>query len=120
MAMEIAGKADVELFSPSPSLSTLKMLISKLTSRGVRGPGDWRLMTLDVSRAFFYAAAERSLYIGLPQEDPEHNTGKVGTLLKAMCGTRDALQLWQREISGTLESLISCAATSSRTRTTAW
>ena len=48
------------------------------------------LMINDVSRAYFYAPATRSLFIELPDEDDEAQEGEVGRLNVCLHGTRDA------------------------------
>ena len=63
-------------------------------------------MALDVSCAFLYAKVAREIYIELPSEDPLAGDGNfVGRLRKALYGTRDAPQLWQRELETTLNGL---------------
>ena len=48
----------------------------------------------------------REIYIELPAEDPLAAEGKyVGRLKKALYGTRDAPQLWQKELGSTLKDL---------------
>ena len=66
--------------------------------RGERGhEGDRRreLKINDVSRAYFYAPATRSLFIELPMEDKEAKDGEVGRLNVCLYGTRDAAREWQ-------------------------
>ena len=63
-------------------------------------------MALDVSCAFLYADVAREIYIELPSEDPLAGDGNfVGRLRKALYGTRDPPQLWQRELETTLNGL---------------
>ena len=72
-------------------------------------------MSLDISCAFLYVSAERELYIELPEEDPLAESGDfVGRLQKALYGTRDAPQLWQKELARTLNDLVLKGASSSR------
>ena len=59
-------------------------------------------MAQDVSCAFLYAKVHREIHIELPAEDPLAVEGKyVGRLKKALYGTRDAPQLWQKELGST-------------------
>ena len=108
-----AGQARDDLFAATPPLAAARMMVSGLASRGRAGPGSHRLMILDIKKAFLYGKIRRKVFIELPAEDKRSNikdavTGRpmyVGRLLKAMYGTRDAPQVWQAEISGTLEML---------------
>ena len=49
---------------------------------------------IDVRRAYFHAPARRLVYVKLPPEDGE--PGMCGRLVKALYGTRDAAQSWER------------------------
>lgn len=60
-------------------------------------------MVNDVSRAYFYAPATRSLFIELPDEDDEAQEGEVGRLNVCVYGTRDAARAWQETLSKHLE-----------------
>ena len=58
-------------------------------------------MALDISCAFLYAKVPRDLH-----RAPRRVEGKyVGRLKKALYGTRDAPQLWQKELGSTLKDL---------------
>lgn len=104
VAKEINRKAREDLYAPTPSLEAFKTLLAMLCCRGKGGPSNWRLMVVDVKRAFFYAPAERPIWIKLPPED-QCGDITVARLLKAMYGTRDAPMLWQKHVSKTLETL---------------
>ena len=54
-----------------------------------------KLDFIDISRAYFQAAAIRDVYVELPDEDAE--PGMCGKLIKSMYGTRDAAQNWGEE-----------------------
>ena len=70
------------------------------TVRGtVPSVGYRELMINDVSRAFFYAPAVRSLFIELPEEDQEAKQYEVGRLDGCLYGTRDAAKEWQQTLS---------------------
>ena len=61
---------------------------------------------LDVLCAFLHADIKRRVCIELPTEDPASINGNmVGTLEKALNGTRDAPQAWQDELSRTLAEI---------------
>ena len=62
-------------------------------------------MVNDVSRAYFYAPATRSLFVELPSEDEEADMGEVGRLNVCLYGTRDAAREWQSTLSRRLEGL---------------
>ena len=63
-------------------------------------------MALDVLCACLYAECERRLYIELPSADPMAKTGEyVGRLRKALHGTRDAPQLWNKELRRALGTI---------------
>ena len=92
VAQELAyGAKDDELYAGTPSLSTLKWLLSDLASN--RSP-DSRIMIMDIKSAFLYGEAVRNVYIELPHRDPESGKNVVGKLVKAMYGTRDAPKIW--------------------------
>ena len=63
------------------------------------------MMTIDVRRAYFYAPAQRAVYIQIPAEDREPgDEGMVGRLNLSLYGTRDAAMNWSAEYTRTLES----------------
>jgi len=70
VAQEFAGK-DVrdDLFAATPPLSATKYVISEVASKSDSGTNDWRLMVLDVKRAFLYGNINEEIYIHLPRED---------------------------------------------------
>ena len=53
------------------------------------------LMINDVSRAYFYAPATRSLFVELPNEDACAKPGEVCRLNVCLYGIRDAAKDWQ-------------------------
>ena len=60
-------------------------------------------MVLDAKRAFHHGETKRSIYIRFPKEDPIHGEpGLLAKLQEAMYGTRDAPQVWQREVKRTM------------------
>ena len=67
-----------------------------LLSQPVEDSKDPLCMTLaDVSRAHFYAKAEREVYIQLPPEDPMSGKADTcGRLERTMYGTLDAAEKW--------------------------
>ena len=104
VAQEIAaGDPRSDLFAGTPPLFAARLLVSLAAMNHHRG---WRILGLDVACAFLYADCVRKLYIELPEMDKEAKSGnKVGLLLKALYGTRDAPKLWQEELKKTMEEL---------------
>ena len=94
------GQRIDELFSGTPSLMSMKMAIVH-AAKGGRG-----IMVMDVKCAFLYGDCRRRIYIELPRQDPKHGAGDlVGRLQKAMYGTRDAPQIWAKEVQKAMEGL---------------
>ena len=61
------------------------------------------MLHVDVRRAYFYAAANRSIYNGIPVEDwDEGDENRVAQLDRSFYGTRDAVQNWIEEYTKTL------------------
>ena len=90
-----AGDPRTDLFTSTPPLFLARIIVSMAAWQRAR---PWSLMALDVSCAFLYAKVAREIYIELLSEDPLARDGNfVGRLRKALYGTRDAPQLWQRE-----------------------
>ena len=106
VAQEFASKeAREDLFAATPPLSATKYVISEVASRGRDGPHEWRVMVLDVKRAFLYGDIDDEIYIELPKEDPMYGKGFVGRLIKAMYGTRAAPLVWQKVVRRTMLAL---------------
>ena len=98
-----AGDPRTDLFASTPPLFLARIIVTMAAWQRAR---PWSLMALDVSCAFLYAKVARETYIELPSEDPLAGDGNfVGRLRKALYGTRDAPQLWQRELETTLNGL---------------
>ena len=100
VAKEIKLDKKNDLFAATPPLEAKKMLLSYAVTAGIGYvPGDkeagMKLDFIDISRAYFQAAAVRNVYVQLPDEDYE--AGMCGKLLKSMYGTRDAAQNWRAE-----------------------
>ena len=83
---EVRRKWVEALFSATPPLESSRVLIRILTSEDPHGIVDPLKVSLaDVSRAHFYAAATRDVYISPPAEDPRaHEAGLCGKLMKTM------------------------------------
>ena len=99
VAKEFRGNEDrPEWFAATPPSECLKIMLSKLASNK-----KFKLMYADVSRAYFYAAAVRPVYVQLPDEDRlPGDEDKCGKLRVSMYGTRDAAMNWAAEYCATL------------------
>ena len=88
---------DMDLFSGTPGLLAVKLLIADLA----RNRGDRCAMLLDVTGAFLYGQMRRQVGIRLP---PELGTGPgvIGLLHKSLYGLRDAPLIWQQHIANVL------------------
>ena len=75
-------------------MEALKAIISIAANH----KGNFSIMHIDVSRAYFNAKAQRPVLIRLPVEDRMGtDTGKVGLMKESMYGTRDAASNWERD-----------------------
>jgi hypothetical protein len=102
---EIKRDKRQDLFSPTPPLEVVKMLVAKC-AKGQNKKSPKRIGIVDVSRAYFYAKCKRPLYIEIPMEDWEPgDEGKVGRLNLSLYGTRDAAQNWAETYTEHLLSL---------------
>ena len=107
VAMEFRRKRVATIFAATPPLEAVRMLMSILASRQPtrlgKGEMPYKLGLFDVSRAHFYADAERKVFIRLPPEDPRAGEpGVCGILRKSMYGCRDAAALWESHYSKVL------------------
>ena len=93
---EVRHKAVESNFSATTPLETLRVLISVACQEDVfRVEDPFLITTADVSRAHFYADADRDVYVRLPDEDPKaKQPGVCGKLRKTMYGSLDAAQRW--------------------------
>ena len=102
---EIKYDKRLDLFSATPPLETLKLLIS-LCARRQWDAKPCRMAIIDIKRAYFYAKARRPVFIEIPVEDREEGEeGMVGQLQLSLYGTRDAAQNWAAEYTSLLEEL---------------
>ena len=68
----------------------------------------------DVRRAYFYAPAQRTIFIGIPKEDKNQDDhDKVGKLNLSLYGTRDAAMNWATEYSNYMKPIGFCQGMSS-------
>ena len=97
-----------DLFAATPPLESLKLILSKCAAhQHFREAADnYIVMTNDVKRAYFNAAATRPIFIIIPQEDREEGDEEmVGQLNVSLYGTRDAAQNWSRTVTRTMVAL---------------
>ena len=89
---EIKKDNRLDLFSATPPLETMKVLISECAHGQEEGK---RMAVVDVKRAYFYAPTRREIYIKIPEEDMmPGDEDMVGVLDFSLYGTRDAAQNW--------------------------
>ena len=95
----------LDLFAATPPLESLRVVCSICASNHL-GKDPYRIMAIDVSRAYFFAKAVRPVYIEIPSEDwEEGDQGNVARLNLSLNGTRDAAQNWTAEYSSHLSEL---------------
>ena len=91
------------LFAATPQIEAARLLIADAASRCKTQEApqqEIRTMVVDIRRAYFYAKAQRPLYIKLPQEDPKSaDPNLCGRLEQSLYGTRDAGANWHAEYS---------------------
>ena len=85
-----------ELFASTPSLTTLKLLLTLSSAFG------WYIATGDVSTAFLHAAVDGDIYVIPPLEYyPEGNV--LWKLKRALYGLRNSPKLWQQHFAACME-----------------
>ena len=91
---EVAKEKRDDLFAATPPLECFK-LVTSICASNQGGQEPFRMMAIDVSRAYFYAPAKRPIFIEIPAEDREAgDAGTVAQLNLSVYGTRDAAQNW--------------------------
>ena len=96
---EVAKEKRDDLFAAIPPLESFKAVLSLFANhQGHEDP--WRVMAVDVKRAYFYAQATRPVFIHIPAEDrnPE-DAGYVARLNFSLYGIRDAAQNWANTLT---------------------
>ena len=82
------------IFSATPNNEAVRLLLADAANRcRQRGKAkeDVAIIVIDIKRAYFYAPAQKKIYVKLPPEDPQSNNPDVcGRLCKSLYGTRDA------------------------------
>lgn len=100
---EFNDHKDDSLYASTSPLEAMRIILSNAaTVDPEAGEEEQReVMTNDISRAYFYAPAMRSVFMRLPQEDEEAREGEVGRLHVCLYGTRDAARGWATHAHGT-------------------
>ena len=94
---KIKTDSRLDLFAATPPLESLRVICSTCASNQDR-QDPYRIMSVDVRRAYFYAKATRPVYIEIHIEDfKPGDEGKVARLNLTLYGTRDAAQNWAKE-----------------------
>ena len=102
MAKVIAFRKSDDFFTATPPLEALRLLLSDLASRPGRGTrSEIKMMVIDAKKAHLHAMAGRELFIELPPEAG----GGCARLRRSLCGTRDALALWEAFVAAQLHNL---------------
>ena len=101
VAQEIKRDNRLDLFAAMPPLEAKRVLFSMMMSSDEKE--GVVLDFIDVRRAYFHATAIRDVYVKLPDED--HEAGMCGKLVRAMYGTRDAAQCWEREYTSFMKKV---------------
>ena len=95
---------DMSLYAATPPLEALRLILH-LAATGRPECKDFKIMTNDVSRAYFYAPVKEGQYIytKLPDEDKNDNEQQMcGRLNFSMYGTRRAATNWQAHYTNVL------------------
>ena len=66
----VHGQRRDDLYAPTPPLAAARYLLSTCASRCQQGPGNHRILLLDIRKAFLCGKMSRTVYIELPSEDP--------------------------------------------------
>ena len=110
VAKEIKKKGTLEAsFAAMPPLLALKLLLSlacttnlPMKEQTYSKRGRYCIQFIDVKKAHFWAKAERTLYVELPEEYKKYHgiSGDVvGLLNRSMYGMRDAASLWEKLVA---------------------
>ena len=101
VAKEFNTGVNHNLYAATPPSECLRLMLSMIASSRSK---DTTLMYAKVSRAYFYAKAERPVFVKLPEEDLEPGVeGKCGRSKMSLYGTRDAALNWSKEYGDTLK-----------------
>ena len=99
VVQEVGRYATDEFYAATPPIEAVKLL----TSMAAESP-ELEISLVDISRAYFNANINRTVYVELPPEAGAP-PGSVGVLEKCMYGTRDAAQGWETAYCTALKRL---------------
>ena len=97
------------VFAATPNIESVRLLLASAantckTTGNLKG--NTCVMIIDISRAYFYAPAQKDMYIKLPPEDPRAGEeGICGKLKMSLYGTRDAGANWHLAYSSFLRRI---------------
>ena len=93
---EIKTDNRLDMFAATPPLEAKKFLFSLAATGGGTDAhlGEYKVLFIDIKRAYMYAPETREVYVALPEQDS--TPGMCGLLNKSMYGTRGAAQSWGR------------------------
>ena len=97
---------DMTLYAATPPLEALRLILSIAATNNNSGE-HYKIMTNDVSRAYFYAPVKEGqyIYVQLPDEDRLPGEEQMcGRLNFSMYGTRRAATNWQAHYTNVLTS----------------
>ena len=92
------------LYAATPPLEALRLILS-IAATNHQNESNYKIMTNDVSRAYFYAPVKEGqyIYVQLPEEDREPGEEHMcGRLNYSMYGTRRAATNWQSHYTNVL------------------
>ena len=97
VAKDFNNCKDPDLYTATPPLEYLRLIVSLAASRTSANGERWKIMINDVSRAYFYAPSMQPTFVDICEEDFQPgDEGMCGELLVSMYGTRPAAGNWQR------------------------
>ena len=116
VARQIRSPGQEATLAPTPPLEALRTVLSLAATDLPNRPPRCRdpsselrtqVSFVDISRAYFNAPTDPDdpCYVQLPPEDPDHDKGLCGLLLRHMYGTQKAAEGWQVEYSSALVKL---------------
>lgn len=87
---QVYGRDYDETWAPVPNAASTRVLLAMAAAK------DWEVHHVDIRTAFLNADMDKELYIELPDGITEKFPGKVGLVLKAMYGSKQASNLWSK------------------------
>ncbi len=95
----------LDLFAATPPLEALR-LVCAICANNQTSDKPYRILSVDVRRAYFYAKVNRPVFIEIPAEDRvPGDEGMVAKLNLSLYGTRDAAQNWAAEYTKYLRAI---------------